>query len=84
MTASHIAYGKEQLIRPEVMQAPAVWLASEALNGLNGRRTIAHFWVACRERRIWRTPVRRRGGHNCDGRGSSRDDKTGEVRALGV
>ena len=31
-------------LRPEVMQAPAVWLASEASNGLNGRRFVAQFW----------------------------------------
>jgi len=31
-------------LQPEVMQAPAVWLASEASNGLNGRRLIAQFW----------------------------------------
>jgi NAD(P)-dependent dehydrogenase (short-subunit alcohol dehydrogenase family) len=44
MTASNPAYDKEQLIRPEVMQAPVVWLASEASNGFNGRRIIAYFW----------------------------------------
>ncbi len=44
MTASNPAYDKEQLIRPEVMQAPVVWLASEASNGCNGRRIIAYFW----------------------------------------
>jgi NAD(P)-dependent dehydrogenase (short-subunit alcohol dehydrogenase family) len=44
MTASNPAYDKGQLIRPEVMQAPVVWLASEASNGWNGRRIIAYFW----------------------------------------
>lgn len=44
MTASNPAYDKEQLIQPEVMQAPVVWLASEASNGFNGRRVIAYFW----------------------------------------
>jgi NAD(P)-dependent dehydrogenase (short-subunit alcohol dehydrogenase family) len=44
MTASNPAYDKEQLIRPEVMQAPVVWLASEASNGWNGRRIIAYVW----------------------------------------
>src|SRR5205085_1486795 len=33
-------------LQPEVMQAPAVWLASEASNGINGRRLIAQFWDA--------------------------------------
>jgi len=32
------------LLAPEVMQAPAVWLASEASQGFNGRRLIAQFW----------------------------------------
>jgi NAD(P)-dependent dehydrogenase (short-subunit alcohol dehydrogenase family) len=44
MTASNPAYDKEKLIRPEVMQAPVVWLASDASNGWNGRRIIAYFW----------------------------------------
>jgi NAD(P)-dependent dehydrogenase (short-subunit alcohol dehydrogenase family) len=44
MTASNPAYDREKLIQPDVMQAPVVWLASEASNGLNGRRIIAYFW----------------------------------------
>jgi NAD(P)-dependent dehydrogenase (short-subunit alcohol dehydrogenase family) len=44
MTASNTTYDREKLIQPEVMQAPVVWLASEASNGLNGRRIIAYFW----------------------------------------
>jgi len=32
------------LLEPEVMQAPIVWLASEASDGFNGRRIIAQFW----------------------------------------
>jgi len=32
------------LLDPEVMQAPVVWLASDASNGFNGRRIIAQFW----------------------------------------
>ena len=32
------------LIRPEVMRAPAVWLSSEASNGINGMRFIAARW----------------------------------------
>ena len=35
---------REKLIQPEVMQAPVVWLASEASNGFNGQRIIAYFW----------------------------------------
>jgi NAD(P)-dependent dehydrogenase (short-subunit alcohol dehydrogenase family) len=32
------------LIQPDVMQAPAVWLASEASGEWNGRRIIAYHW----------------------------------------
>jgi NAD(P)-dependent dehydrogenase (short-subunit alcohol dehydrogenase family) len=35
---------RKKLIRPEVMQAPAVWLASEESGGFNGRRIVAYFW----------------------------------------
>jgi NAD(P)-dependent dehydrogenase (short-subunit alcohol dehydrogenase family) len=44
MTASNTAYGKEKLIQPDVMQAPVVWLASEASQAFTGRRIIAYFW----------------------------------------
>jgi 3-oxoacyl-[acyl-carrier protein] reductase len=44
MTAANTAYDREKLIRPEVMQAPVVWLASEASQTVNGRRLIAYFW----------------------------------------
>ena len=44
MTASNTAYDKEKMIRPEVMQAPVVWLASEASNEFTGRRIISYFW----------------------------------------
>jgi NAD(P)-dependent dehydrogenase (short-subunit alcohol dehydrogenase family) len=44
MTASNTAYDRDKLIKPEVMQAPVVWLASEASNACNGRRIIAYFW----------------------------------------
>ena len=44
MTASNTAYDREKLIKPEVMQAPAVWLASEASHAFTGRRIIAYFW----------------------------------------
>ena len=32
------------LLAPEVMQGPVVWLASAASDGFNGRRVIAQFW----------------------------------------
>ncbi len=44
MTASNTAYDKDKLIRPEVMQPPVVWLASEASDTFTGRRIIAYFW----------------------------------------
>ena len=44
MTAATLSYARDKLIQPEVMQAPVVWLASEASNGFNGKRIIAYFW----------------------------------------
>jgi NAD(P)-dependent dehydrogenase (short-subunit alcohol dehydrogenase family) len=44
MTASTLGDVRDKLIQPEVMQAPVVWLASEASNGFNGQRIIAYFW----------------------------------------
>ena len=44
MTASNTTYDKDKMIRPEVMQAPVVWLASEASSAFNGRRIISYFW----------------------------------------
>jgi 3-oxoacyl-[acyl-carrier protein] reductase len=32
------------MLQPEIMQAPVVWLASDASNGFNGRRIIAEDW----------------------------------------
>ena len=37
-------YDRDQLIQPPVMEKPVVWLASEASNGINGRRFIAYHW----------------------------------------
>lgn len=37
-------YDRAALIRPEVVQAPVVWLASEESDGLNGRRFVAYYW----------------------------------------
>jgi NAD(P)-dependent dehydrogenase (short-subunit alcohol dehydrogenase family) len=44
MTASNTAYDRDQLIKPEVMQAPVVWLASDASEAFNGLRIIAYYW----------------------------------------
>jgi len=38
------AFDRHKLIQPHVMGVPAVWLASEASNGFNGRRLIAYHW----------------------------------------
>ena len=35
---------RDAMIKPVVMQAPVVWRASEASNGVNGRRFIAYDW----------------------------------------
>lgn len=37
-------FDRQALIQPEIMQAPVVWLASEASNGVNGRRFIGYLW----------------------------------------
>ena len=37
-------YDRASLIRPEVMQAPAIWLASDESGGVNGMRFIAYHW----------------------------------------
>ena len=39
-----IAVGRAVLMRPEVMNGPAVWLSSEESDGTNGMRLIAHNW----------------------------------------
>jgi 3-oxoacyl-[acyl-carrier protein] reductase len=35
---------RENMINPEVMQAPVVWLASDASVGINGQRLIGYYW----------------------------------------
>jgi 3-oxoacyl-[acyl-carrier protein] reductase len=44
LIAPDAPYDRSTLIQPEVMQAPVVWLASEAANSFNGRRVIAYYW----------------------------------------
>ena len=39
-----VVYDRESLFRPEVMQAPVVWLASEESGWTNGMRFIAYRW----------------------------------------
>ncbi len=38
------AHTRESMIQPGVMRAPVVWLASDASNGITGRRFIGHYW----------------------------------------
>lgn len=42
--AGKSALFRAALIQPEVMQAPVVWLASDASQACNGRRIIAYHW----------------------------------------
>ena len=35
---------REDMIQPDVMQKPVVWLASEESDGINGQRFIAYYW----------------------------------------
>jgi NAD(P)-dependent dehydrogenase (short-subunit alcohol dehydrogenase family) len=44
LIAPDAGYDRAALIQPDVMQAPAVWLASDASHGCNGRRVIAYAW----------------------------------------
>ena len=44
MTYSGDPDQKEQLIEPEVMQSPVVWLASDDSGDFSGRRIIAYYW----------------------------------------
>jgi len=37
-------WDRSALIQPDVMQAPVVWLASDASSGLHGQRLIAYHW----------------------------------------
>ena len=38
------AHQRENMIDPQVMQAPVVWLASDASDGINGQRFIRYYW----------------------------------------
>jgi NAD(P)-dependent dehydrogenase (short-subunit alcohol dehydrogenase family) len=37
---------RSQMLQPDIMQAPVVWLASDASSGFTGQRIIAHRWDA--------------------------------------
>lgn len=37
-------FDRAKLIQPDIMRVPVVWLASDAADGVNGRRFIAYFW----------------------------------------
>ena len=38
------AHQRENMIDPQVMQAPVVWLASDASDSINGQRFIGYYW----------------------------------------
>ena len=38
------AHDRSDMIQPDVMQKPVVWLASEASDGINGQRFIGYHW----------------------------------------
>ena len=44
LIAPDAPYARTALIQPEVMQAPVVWLASDASQACNGQRLIAYYW----------------------------------------
>jgi len=37
-------FPRDKLIKPEIMQAPIVWLASSSAEGITGRRFVARLW----------------------------------------
>jgi NAD(P)-dependent dehydrogenase (short-subunit alcohol dehydrogenase family) len=44
MIPASAPFKRTEMIQPEIMQAPVVWLASDASTGVNGRRIIAARW----------------------------------------
>ena len=44
LIARDTGYDRGELIQPEAMQAPVVWLASDQSKEVNGRRFIAYYW----------------------------------------
>src|SRR5262249_1080591 len=44
MTAGNTSFDQEKMIKPAVMQAPVVWLGSEASKELGGGGMIAYEW----------------------------------------
>ena len=44
LVTTDVGYDRAALIRPEIMQAPAVWLASDESDGTRGMRLIAYHW----------------------------------------
>jgi NAD(P)-dependent dehydrogenase (short-subunit alcohol dehydrogenase family) len=44
MVPASAPFGREQLIPPRVLAAPAQWLASPASDGVTGRRFVAALW----------------------------------------
>jgi NAD(P)-dependent dehydrogenase (short-subunit alcohol dehydrogenase family) len=44
LIAPDAGYDRAALIQPDVMQAPAVWLASDASHACHGQRVIAYAW----------------------------------------
>ena len=44
MTAANPEYEGAEFLKPETMQAPAVWLASEDSSEFTGQRVIAYYW----------------------------------------
>jgi NAD(P)-dependent dehydrogenase (short-subunit alcohol dehydrogenase family) len=44
LIASDMPLDRDAMIQPEVMQAPVVWLSSDASNNFHGRRIIAQYW----------------------------------------
>ncbi len=44
MIHDEAGFDREALIQPDVMRSPVVWLASDASDGVNGRRFVGYLW----------------------------------------
>ncbi|HEY7495523.1 MAG TPA: hypothetical protein VIH59_31005 [Candidatus Tectomicrobia bacterium] len=79
--APDVGYDRAMLMQPEVMQAPVVWLASDAAHAVNGRRVIAYSWnerLPCDERltgQARRLPGPTSGDRRCPHAGEALGDR---------
>ena len=61
MIPAEAPYAREEMIQPEIMAPPLVWLVSDAAAGVTGRRFLAVHWDAEPAARAGRRESRRPG-----------------------